>query len=126
MNSESHDLQKLLLDFKDLPNLESAVEEAYSKIDGRISYIVDNATVRGTPIVKMILQYTNSAADLEMLSEALKRLSELLPRLEEIESKRSLVKGISQQKGWLAAQLGNFTNEIDLFITSALETEGAS
>lgn len=125
-SKEQDNLQKLLLDFTDLPSLEAAFDKAHAKIEDRISYIVENATVRGAPVVKMILQYTDDPKELEMLSKALARIAEIMPQLEEVETKRSLIKGLSQERGWLASQLGNFSEDIDPLIARILESERAS
>lgn len=99
------------------------LKENHSKLDSRISQIVDSEKfyINGFPVLRNILHLSPKKNDLKKLSKALDRLADLVEAFDSLESKINLIETVQSDPQWFAWAFGDFSSEVPNHIETISE-----
>jgi alpha-mannosidase len=79
----------------------------------RIDKIIDHFTVNDVPILRLILNLTDSRDDLKKLSKALDRLADLAEHYTSLTKKLAVIEQAEVDPNWFALAFGDFEQDVD-------------
>jgi len=99
------------------------LQESHSKLDSRISQIVDSEKffINGFPVIRNILALSPKKNELKKLSKALDRLADLVEAFDSLESKINLIETVKSDPHWFAWAFGDFSSEVPNHIDATSE-----
>jgi len=91
----------------------SEIENEAEILRDRIDKIIDHFSVNDVPILKFILNVTDSRNDLKKLSKALDRLADLTEHHTSLVKKLNVIEQAEADPTWFALAFGDFKQEVE-------------
>lgn len=100
------------------PNLApKAMADIQSQIDqlqDRLNDVCSRALVKDIPVVQIVLSNFNPSPDeYKMLAKVFDRLAILVSQLNDLNQKKSVLQGLSEQSSWIYENVGDTERDID-------------
>lgn len=89
------------------------IDNEASILRDRIDKIVDHFSVNDVPILKFILNVTESRNDLKKLAKALDRLADLTEHHNSLVKKLNVIEQAEADPTWFALAFGDFQQEVE-------------
>lgn len=101
----------------------SEIQSETELLKERIDKIIEHFSVNDVPILKFILNVTDSRDDLKKLSKALDRLADLTEHYTSLTRKLSVIEQAEVDPHWFALAFGDFQHDVDQAISSLFNEE---
>lgn len=92
-------------------------------LETKIARITDKATIKGHPLITMILQLTQDKEELSILGEGLKRVAVYVTELTDLKQRKGMLEVARSNPDWLFLTFGDLSSEIDQFVATLEETD---
>ena len=99
------------------------IQSEAENLKERIDKIVEHFSVNDVPILKFILNVTESRDDLKKLSKAIDRLADLTEHYNNLTRKLNVIEQAEMDPNWFALAFGDFQQDIDQALDSMFTEE---
>lgn len=111
--NDDNKIKSFNFSFDMVSKTKSQIEDEASVLRDRIDKIIDHFSVNDVPILKFILNVTDSRNDLKKLSKALDRLADLTEHHNSLVKKLNVIEQAEADPTWFALAFGDFKQEVE-------------
>jgi archaellum component FlaC len=112
MNNDNN-IKSFNFSFDMVSKTKNEIDHEATALRERIEKIVDHFSVNDVPILKFILNVTESRNDLKKLSKALDRLADLTEHHNSLVKKLNVIEQAEADPTWFALAFGDFKQEVE-------------
>jgi len=114
----SEPIQTFKFSFDMVKKSKSEIQNQTDNLKERIDKIIEHFSVNDVPILKFILNVTDSRDDLKKLAKALDRLADLTDVYNSMTRKLNVIEQAELDPNWFALAFGDFQQDIDQALDS--------
>lgn len=111
--NDDNKIKSFNFSFDMVSKTKSQIEDEALVLRDRIDKIIDHFSVNDVPILKFILNVTDSRNDLKKLSKALDRLADLTEHHNSLVKKLNVIEQAEADPTWFALAFGDFKQEVE-------------
>lgn len=109
----SENIRSFKFSFDMASKSKTSIQREVDNLKERIDKIIDHFTVNDMPILRLILNVTDSHDELKKLSKALDRLADLSDHYNSLSRKLSVIEQAEADPSWFALAFGDFEQEVE-------------
>lgn len=118
MSQANDPIKSFKFSFDMVKNTKGNLQSEVQTLKDRIDKITDHFTVNDVPILRLILNVTDSRDDLKKLAKALDRLADLTEYYGSLVKKLNVIEQAELDPNWFALAFGDFEQDVDTALSN--------